>query len=121
MPKPLERRERNRESDTRRRQAKPWRGWYNTVRWQAKRAAQLQAEPLCQRCQAKGLVVPATIAHHITRHNGDAQLFWYGELGSSCAPCHDTVEQAIEARGYEVGSDADGRPVASDHPWNLKR
>ena len=120
MPKPLERRERNRESDARRRQAKPWRAWYGTARWQAKRSAQLRAEPLCQRCKDKGLVVPATVAHHATRHNGDAQLFWFGKLASSCAPCHDAIEQAIEARGYEIGCDPHGRPIAADHPWNLK-
>jgi len=121
VPKPLERRERNREHDARRRATKEWRAWYNTKRWRDRRFAQLRAEPLCQRCKAKGLVVAATVAHHVVRHGGDADLFWNGELASSCKECHDTIEQAIEARGYEVGCDVSGRPIASDHPWNRKR
>ncbi|MET4197266.1 hypothetical protein ABIA95_000192 [Bradyrhizobium sp. LA8.1] len=48
-------------------------------------------------------------------------LFWTGKLASSCAPCHDATEQAIEAKGYEAGCDSHGRPIASDHPWNSRR
>ncbi len=121
VPKPEHRRARNREHDARRRTAKPWRANYSKKRWLDKRDAQLTAEPLCQRCKAKGLVVPATVAHHVIAHRGDADLFWNGELASSCKDCHDTIEQAIEARGYEIGCDAQGRPVAPDHPWNQKR
>jgi 5-methylcytosine-specific restriction protein A len=121
VPKPLERRERNRESDARRRADKPWRAFYNTARWKRRRLDQLTREPLCQRCKAAGLVVPATVAHHVERHGGDPIKFFEGELASSCADCHDTIEQAIEARGYEAGCDVDGRPVASDHPWNSNR
>lgn len=94
---------------------------YATARWKALRTAQLMSEPLCQRCKAKGLVVPATVAHHVQRHEGDPVKFFEGELASSCAPCHDTIEQGIEARGYEIGCDVSGRPIASDHPWNENR
>jgi 5-methylcytosine-specific restriction protein A len=119
--KPLDRRLRNRESDARRREAKPWRAFYNTARWKALRDRQLAKQPLCERCIAKGLVVRATVAHHRERHEGDAVKFFQGELASSCAPCHDVVEQGIEARGYEIGCDASGRPLAPDHPWNTRR
>lgn len=121
MGKPIERLKRNRESDARRRRDKPWRGFYKTARWRRRRDEQLSKEPLCQRCKAKGLIVEATVAHHIERHQGDAVKFFEGELASSCARCHDTVEQAIEARGYEIGCDIRGRPIAADHPWNAKR
>jgi 5-methylcytosine-specific restriction endonuclease McrA len=113
-----QRRTTNRESDERRRANKPWRAWYSTSRWRRRRAAQLAAEPLCQRCRSNGLVEPATVAHHIVKHDGDHDLFWLGDLRSSCAPCHDIIEQGIEARGYEVGCDSAGRPIAADHPWN---
>lgn len=120
MGKPIERLARNRESDARRRKDKPWRAFYKTSRWRRLREAQLHKEPLCQRCKAKGLVVEATVAHHVHRHEGDAVKFFEGELASSCAPCHDTVEQGIEARGYEIGNDISGRPIAADHPWNQR-
>lgn len=110
-----------RDYDAARRSAKPWRKWYSTARWKRRRSNQLAHEPMCQRCKERGLTVPATIAHHVKKHNGDAQLFWYGELRSDCKPCHDIIEQGIEVRGYEVGCDDNGRPVASDHPWNAGR
>jgi 5-methylcytosine-specific restriction protein A len=118
MPKPIERRQRNRESDARRRQTKPWRAWYNTARWQALRDAQLRRQPLCERCSTPARPVGATTVHHKHRHEGDAAKFWNGELASSCKACHDALEQRIEALGYEIGCDAKGRPVAADHPWN---
>ncbi|MDB5618220.1 HNH endonuclease [Tardiphaga sp.] len=123
MPKSFERRERNRESDGRRRQLKSWRAWYATKAWLERRREQLSKQPLCERCLAKvpSIITPATVAHHKVAHKGDRTLFFEGELASSCAPCHDTVEQGIEARGYEIGCDASGRPVASDHPWNIKQ
>lgn len=108
----------DRAHDAKRRQNQPWRAWYNTARWHKRRAHQLQAQPLCQRCIERDVLTPATVAHHIVKHDGDYQLFWFGELRSVCKTCHDTIEQGIEARGYEAGCDADGRPVAADHPWN---
>lgn len=121
LPKPKDRRERNREYDTRRRNDKPYRGWYNTKRWQIIRDHQLHKQPLCERCKAKNRIVQATVCHHTVKHDGDPVLFWTGPFASSCKDCHDTIEQAIEARGYEVGCDVNGRPTAPDHPWNLKR
>jgi 5-methylcytosine-specific restriction protein A len=111
----------DRSYDASRRSDKPWRKWYSTARWKRRRQAQLASEPNCQRCRQRGLTVPATIAHHIKKHNGDATLFWFGKLRSDCKPCHDIIEQGIEVRGYEVGCDDSGRPVASDHPWNAAR
>lgn len=118
MGKPLDRRVRNREYDTKRREEKPYRNWYKLKRWQAIRDQQLTIEPRCQRCLAQGRVVRATVCHHVIKHDGDPALFWSGPFASSCQDCHDRVEQGIEARGYEIGNDISGRPVASDHPWN---
>ena len=39
--------------------------WYADRKWRAKRAAQLQREPLCRYCQAQGKVTPADVADHI--------------------------------------------------------
>ena len=112
MPKPLDRRLRNREYDTRRRQDKPWRKWYTLQRWQHIRTAQLTAHPLCQRCLDRGEVQHATIVHHIDKHEGDEIKFWSGPFASSCQPCHDIDEQRIERGGkarQTIG--ADGWPL----------
>lgn len=108
MPKPLDKRERNREHDARRRQNKPWRKLYGTARWQAARAEQLARVPLCERCSTEDRPVPATVVHHKERHQGDEALFFGSPLASSCADCHDIDEQRIERGGQArqiVGED----------------
>lgn len=100
--------------------AAAYRSWYKTKRWTDLREAQLRKQPLCERHLAKGEVVAATVAHHKIPHKGNAHLFWHGELASSCAPCHDMLEQKIEARGYDIGIDQTGRPVDPSHPWNAR-
>lgn len=113
MPKPLERRERNRESDARRKTENPWRAWYGLARWQRLREAQKRKQPICERCAERGVVTPATVAHHKVPHKGDPSLFWdHDNLASSCAPCHDIDEQRIERGGrarQDVGPD--GWPI----------
>lgn len=113
MGKPLERRERNREYDARRRQQKPWRALYNTQRWKALRLGQLMREPLCKRCKERGVITAATVAHHIRAHKGDAELFFDpNNLASSCADCHDIDEQRIERGGKARQAVApDGWPI----------
>lgn len=75
-----------------------WRNWYKTARWQAKREAQLRAEPLCVMCEKAGRLTPATVADHVERHNGRHDAFWYGMLQSLCASCHSSDKQRQEAQ-----------------------
>lgn len=91
-------RERDREHDDRRRKSKPWRAWYNTPAWRAIRAAQLAAKPLCERCEARGRVTPATTVNHKVPHRGDWNLFIAGPFESCCKPCHDGEVQREERR-----------------------
>jgi 5-methylcytosine-specific restriction protein A len=115
LPKPLGRKERNRESDARRRQDKPWRKWYSTARWLAARLAQLRKQPLCERCLKRGVIRAATVVHHTTTHKGDAELFWdASKYASSCADCHDVDEQRIERGGR-------ARQDVGDDGWPLDR
>lgn len=113
MPKPLERKQRNREYDARRRQEKPWRVFYNTQQWKALRLGQLMREPLCARCATRGVVRAATVAHHKVAHKGDRDLFFdAGNLASSCTDCHDVDEQRIERGGKaRQAVDVDGWPI----------
>lgn len=85
-----------REYDAKRRQTKPWRALYKTPEWQARRAAQLAAEPLCRRCTARGLVTAATVVNHLERHHGDPVKFFCSPVESLCKPCHDGEVQAQE-------------------------
>lgn len=111
-----------RRPDQRSAKAKAYRLLYKTARWQLLRSAQLLKQPLCERCDRDGRVTPATVVHHRRAHKGDQALFFDPtNLSSSCAPCHDQIEQIVEARGFEVGCDRDGRPIAADHPWNAGR
>jgi 5-methylcytosine-specific restriction endonuclease McrA len=61
---------------------------YQHRRWRARRARQLQAEPLCRMCAAKGITRAADTADHIVDHKGDPGQFWFGELQSLCSECH---------------------------------
>ncbi len=112
MPKPLDRRIRNREHDAKRRAEQPWRKWYGTSRWRAIRAAQLLKQPLCERCQARGMVTAATVCHHIDDDKSTMEKFFAGPFASSCADCHDTDEQRVERGGRARQQvDSDGWPV----------
>lgn len=72
------------------------RDWYQLQRWRNKRAAHLRESPLCVMCQAKGKIVPATIADHVIPHHGDWNAFWLGELQSLCGDCHQSDKRSIE-------------------------
>jgi hypothetical protein len=57
MPTPGQSR---REYETMRKTHDPWRKWFSTKQWERVRAAQLAAQPLCERCTKKGFARPAT-------------------------------------------------------------
>lgn len=73
--------------------------WYSDRRWRAKRAAQLQKEPLCRYCAKVGRLTPAHIADHIEPHRGDRVKFWCGALQSLCETCHSSAKQREEGQG----------------------
>lgn len=91
--------------------------WYACRGWRAKRAAQLQKEPLCRYCQQQGLIVEATVADHIEPHRGDLAKFWRGALQSLCGPCHSSVKQREEGGHTPKGCDREGWPT----PGGMKK
>lgn len=101
-------------------EAKHYRKLYNTAAWKRRRLAQLQAEPFCLFCAAQDRVSEATVADHVVPHRGDLDLFWYGELQSLCAPCHDAAKARIESFGYDSAADLDGYPIDPNHPANRR-
>jgi 5-methylcytosine-specific restriction protein A len=106
--------------DKRSEQASAYRKLYKTARWLARRARQLRDKPLCERCERRGRIAPATVADHVKPHRGDVELFFRGALQSLCDSCHSSAKQSEESRGYsrEIGSD--GWPVDPKHPANRK-
>ncbi|MDH3232214.1 MAG: HNH endonuclease [Alphaproteobacteria bacterium] len=100
-------------------EAQEWQKLYNRKRWKDLRRAQLRGQPLCERHLRRGKTVSATVVNHKIPHKGDTTLFFDPKnLESVCAPCHDSLIQKEEARGYTVGSSIDGRPADPKHPWN---
>ncbi|HSH41619.1 MAG TPA: hypothetical protein VK973_05765 [Arenicellales bacterium] len=89
-------RERDRDHDTRRRKAKPWRRWYSLQVWQQIRKRQLTEHPYCQRCEPRGQIVLATVCNHVVPHEGDWELFVGGPFESLCKTCHDADVQREE-------------------------
>jgi 5-methylcytosine-specific restriction endonuclease McrA len=86
---------------------------YTTWKWRLRRKAHLQQHPLCQRClDVHNRVTQATIAHHITPHNGDLNAFYRGALMSLCQQCHDSDAQSLEKGGVPRSTiGLDGWPI----------
>jgi 5-methylcytosine-specific restriction endonuclease McrA len=100
---------------------RPWQHLYNDRRWASLRRAQLEKQPLCERCLQDGAITVATIVHHVTAHKGNEPLFFDRDnLASSCKRCHDSTEQSIERRGYDRSVSDDGWPQDANHPFNRK-
>jgi 5-methylcytosine-specific restriction protein A len=92
---------------------------YKSKLWADLRRVQLSRHPLCKRCKDEGRLEAATVVHHLVAHKGNWTLFNDPRnLASSCKPCHDKIEQSIEARGYDRAVGEDGWPVDRRHPFN---
>lgn len=67
-------------------------------RWQQYRLRFLAEHPLCERCQALGIVTAATVVDHREPHQGDERLFWDPKNHEPmCKPHHDGEKQREEA------------------------
>lgn len=90
---------------------RPSRKWYSSARWQRRRKAQLDDEPLCRMCLEQGHVTPATVCDHITPHKDQEEAFWSGPFQSLCAAHHDSTKAREENRGHRIGCDVHGWPL----------
>ena len=96
---------------------RPYQHLYN-AKWARSAKLFLKANPLCVYCLQVGKTTPATIVDHIVKHEGNVELFNEpSNRQALCKRCHDSVKAQEEARGYAVGSDADGFPLDPGHPW----
>lgn len=101
----------DRDYEARRRDRVTYRLWYKRAPWLRAREAQLDRQPLCERCLERGDEVPANVVNHRIPHKGDWSLFIDPENHeSACKPCHDGEIQREERRG-SYGVDRDGWPL----------
>lgn len=109
----------------------PYRSLYADLRWRGPHGIRHQALArdlyTCQRCGCLLVTTnrhhpQAAVVNHKTPHKGDPTLFFdLQNTESVCKNDHDALIQREEARGYTIGSNIDGRPVDSLHPWNVRR
>jgi len=101
MPKP----------DYRSKEAEAYRRLYKTKEWRDLAKAQLQRQPLCERCSKAGKVTVATVCHHVDKSTkANAATFFAGPFASMCKACHDGPTQKEERSGLiEAQFDASGR------------
>jgi hypothetical protein len=92
---------------------------YGSGRWRKRAKLQLQREPWCRSCLARGEPVPAQVADHIHPHGGDVNQFWCGPLQSLCRPCHDSGKKFEENHGFDNTIGADGMPIDRRHPFYI--
>ena len=94
---------------------------YGTARWQRTRKTQLEREPLCSKCKARGHVTVATVCNHTNGHPAGEteEMFWSGPFDSQCANCHNVDQARLERGAVQVrGCDEDGWPIGA---WPVPR
>ena len=78
-------------------EARPYRHLYDSQQWKRARLAFLSANPLCEECGRRSLVVGATVVDHRRAHKGDLALFWdQSNWAASCKPCHDRKTASMD-------------------------
>jgi 5-methylcytosine-specific restriction endonuclease McrA len=93
----------DRKDRDRRRDARPYRRWYKTARWQRLSRSVIERDgficqwPGCGKFEPKRSML---VADHRTPHRGDETLFWdENNLWTLCKPCHDSRKQREERSG----------------------
>jgi 5-methylcytosine-specific restriction endonuclease McrA len=73
--------------------------FYSTAAWQKSRARKLKDKPLCERCYAKGNLVPANIVHHRKPLEDGGEQLHQDNLMSICTEkCHRDEHAEIEVQ-----------------------
>lgn len=94
---------------------------YDSKRWAPFRLSFLRKNPLCVKCRAAGLTVPASVVDHIVKAKERPDLFYEpSNLQALCATCHSGDKQRQEKSGITAyrGASTDGSPLDPSHHWN---
>ena len=62
--------------------------FYSSVAWKKARVRYRARHPLCERCEAKGIVKPADMVHHKVPIEEGGPKLAESNLESLCWPCH---------------------------------
>ena len=78
---------------------------YNSERWRRLRAIKFADQPLCEMCQAKGIIRVAEDIHHIksfmtaeTKQEMYKLAYEYDNLMSLCKQCHQSIHNKLSGR-----------------------
>lgn len=75
--------------------------FYNSWTWRKLRKMFIDKNPLCVRCELKGLTIPAYVVDHIVPINKGGSKTDESNLQSLCEKCHNS-KSSSESRGYGV-------------------
>lgn len=99
--------------------------FYNRKMWQQTREAYIKSVGrLCERCRAKGLIVPAEIVHHKVHLNemnvmNESIAYGFDNLEALCRSCHaEEHEEEYTERRREHGRyyfDKNGNVIIKGH------
>ena len=91
---------------------------YDLQEWHRVRRHVLTEHPLCQHCEARGVIRPAHHVDHITPISKGGAWFDAENLQALCHDCHNRKTAADEGKRVQLGCGADGQPMDATHPWN---
>lgn len=101
---------------------------YNTQAWQRLRRVKLSMSPLCEGCQAMGIVMSAnTVDHRVAISEGGDPFPPIEKLAAYCHPCHSAKTArgseagAVRTRKPRKGCNPDGTPLDRSHPWHANQ
>lgn len=86
--------------------------------WRKLRSLVLSEVPLCENCNARGLIVFATDVDH---KDNDPSNNERSNLASLCHSCHSLKTMADMGHNVYLGCDLNGMPLDPNHPWNNGR
>lgn len=97
---------------------------YNSSEWHETRAAKLEANPLCELCEAEGYYRSATLVHHIhpiedsrTMEEMKHWAFLWTNLQSLCRECHNKIHNQ---KGYHKKENVKARGKQALERWKSR-
>lgn len=89
----------------------------NGAAWRRLRADVLRSNPLCEHCEARGILTAATDVDH---RDNDPSNNDPDNLASCCHECHSRKTQADMGKRVSWGCDANGMPLDPKHHWSQR-
>ena len=92
--------------------------FYSRTAWRRLRITKLKHTPLCEHCEAQGMLTQAQEVDHIVPIKQGGNPYDMLNLQSLCVRCH-SIKTRVDNGGQVKGVDAStGAPVDPNHWWN---